>query len=360
MDLLPTHTNEETPVILGVDTHADAHVAVALDALGRRLGHKSVPSTEDGYAALVAWAEGFGALERAGVEGSGSFGVGLARFLRARGVEVVEVNRPNRQHRRTFGKHDTADAEAAARALQANTVAGEPKSADGPAEMVRALHVVRRSALKARTQAANQLRALLVTAPEELKAELRGLSTAKLVATAARFRPGGFPEDLRAATKLAMRSVARRHRRLSEEIAELEEQIAQLVSEAVPALASLRGIGTDTAASLLVAVGDNPQRLRSEASFARLCGVAPVPASSGKTVRHRLNRGGNRDANRALHVLALGRMSWDERTREYVARRTAEGKSKREILRCLKRYVAREVYRTLTAPDALPSSVSVP
>ena len=308
----------------------------------------------------MAWAEEFGTLDRAGIEGSGSFGVGLARFLRAKGVEVVEVNRPNRQHRRRFGKHDTADAEAAARALQANTATGEPKSADGPAEMVRALHVVRRSAVKARTQAANQLRALLVTAPEELKAELRGLSTAKLVATAARFRTGGRPQDPRAATKLAMRSVSRRHRWLSEEISELEEQIARLVAEAVPALASLRGVGTDTAASLLVAVGDNPQRLKNEASFARLCGVAPVPASSGKTVRHRLNRGGNRDANRALHVLALGRMSWDERTREYVARRTAEGKRKREILRCLKRYVAREVYRTLVAPRVLPPSLSVP
>jgi transposase len=356
---LHIHTEEETLVILGVDTHADAHVAVALDGLGRRLGHKTVPSTEAGYAALVGWAEEFGALARAGIEGSGSFGVGLGRFLRARGVEVVEVNRPNRQHRRRFGKHDTTDAEAAARALQADTVTGELKSADGIAEMVRTLHVARRSALKARTQAANQLRALLVTAPEELRAELRGLSTAKLVATAARFRPGDL-KDLRAMTKLAMRSVARRHQRLSEEIVELDEQIARLVSEAVPTLTSLRGVGTDTAASLLVAVGDNPERLKSEASFARLCGVAPVPASSGKTVRHRLNRGGNRDANRALYVLALGRMSWDKRTREYVARRTAEGKSKREILRCLKRYVAREVYRILTAPGALPSSVSVP
>jgi len=319
-----------------------------------------VPSTEAGYAMLVAWAEEFGTLGCAGIEGSGSFGVGLARFLRDRGVKVVEVNRPNRQHRRRFGKHDTADAEAAARALQANTSTGEPKSADGPAEMVRALHVARRSALKARTQAANQLHALLLTAPEELRAQLRGLPTAKLVATAARFRPGGLPKDLLAATKLAMRSLARRHRRLSEEIAELDEHISRLVSEAVPTLASLRGVGTDTAATLLVAIGDNPQRLKSEASFARLCGVAPVPASSGKTARHRLNRGGNRDANRALHVLALGRMSWDERTREYVARRTAEGKSKREILRCLKRYVAREVYGILTAPGALPSSVSVP
>src|SRR5215217_5222936 len=349
---------KETLVILGVDTHADEHVVVALDDFGRRLGHKTVPSTEAGYAALVAWAEELGTLLRAGVEGSGSFGVGLVRFLRARGVEVLEVNRPNRQHRRRFGKHDTADAEAAARALQADTATGEPKSADGPAEMVRALHVARRSALKARTQAANQLHALLVTSPEELRAELCDLSTAKLVA--ARFRPGSLSKDLRAATKLAMRSVARRHRRLSEEIAELEEQIAQLVSEAVPALVALPGVGTDTAASLLVAVGDNPERLKSEASFALLCGVAPVPASSGKTVRHRLNRGGNRDANRALHMLALGRMSWDERTREYVARRTAEGKSKREILRCLKRYVAREVYRILTAPGALPSYVSVP
>ena len=185
-------------------------------------------------------------------------------------------------------------AEAAARALQANTATGEPKkSADGPAEMVRALHVVRRSAVKARTQAANQLRALLVTAPEELKAELRGLSTAKLGATAARFRPGGRPQDLRPATKLALRSVSRQHRRLSEEIAELEEQIARLVAEAVPALASLRGMGTDTAASLLVAVGDNPERLKSEGAFARPCCVAPVPTSSGKTVRHRLNRGGS-------------------------------------------------------------------
>ena len=199
------------------------------------------------------------------------------------------------------------------------------------------MRVARRSAVKARTQAANQLRALLVTAPEELRAKLRGLSTTKLVATAARFRPGVLTNDLAEATKLAMRSVARRHRRLSEEIAELDEHLARLVAEAAPALTSVRGVGTDTAASLLLAAGDNPERLKSEAAFAHLCGAAPLQASSGKSVlRHRLNRGGNRDANRALHVLVLGRMSWDERTREYVARRTAEGKSKREILRCLK------------------------
>src|SRR5918993_3035232 len=212
MDFLPVHTTDvEALVVLGVDTHADTHVAVALDGLGRRLGSKTVSAKDAGYAQLVAWAESFGRLDRVGVEGSGSFGVGFARFLRAEGVQVVEVNRPNRQHRRRFGKHDTADAEAAARAVQAKSATGEPKSADGSAEMVRTLQVVRRSALKAHTQAANQLRALLVTAPEELKTGLLGLSTAKLVGKTARFRSGGLPEDVRDSTKLAMRSVARRY-----------------------------------------------------------------------------------------------------------------------------------------------------
>jgi transposase len=358
MDLLALET--ETPVILGVDTHADVHAAVALDGLGRRLGSKTVAATQAGYAELLAWAGGFGILDRVGVEGSGSFGVGLARFLRSKGVAIVEVNRPNRQHRRRFGKSDPADAEAAARAVLADTASGEPKTADGPVEMARVLRVARRSALKARTQAANQLRALLSTAPEGLRTELRGLSRDKLVTTAARFRPGDRPNDLGAATKLAMRCVARRHLRLSEEIAALDEQLDRLVAEAAPALVALRGVGTDTAASLLIAAGDNPERLKSEAAFAHLCGAAPVAASSGKTRRHRLNRGGNRDANRALYVIALGRMSWDERTRAYVARRTAEGKSKREIARCLKRFIAREVYRVLTSPPVSLRSLSGP
>ena len=275
-------------------------------------------------------------LEPAGIEGSGSFGVGLARFLRARGVEVVEVNRSNRQHRRRFGKHDTADAEAAARALQANTATGEPKSADGPAEMVRTLHVVRRSALKARTQAANQMRALLITAPEQLRAEVGEPSIDKLVKRAARFRLGESPDDVATATKFALRSVALRYRQLSEEISELGEQLDRLVAETAPELVAVKGLGTDTAVSLMIAAGDNPERLKSEAAFAHLCGVAPIPASSGKRVRHRLNRRGNRAANRALHIVALSRMSRDERTRNYVDKRTAEGKTKREIIRCLK------------------------
>jgi transposase len=229
----------------------------------------------------------------------------------------------------------------------AGTASGEPKGADGAAESLRALRVARRSAVKARTQAANQLHALVSTAPDELREVLRGLPTKHLAGKAARFRCGVGPADPAAATKFALRSVARRYRALSEEIAELDARIERLAREAAPALVALDGVGPDTAAALLIAAGDNPDRLRSEASFAHLCGAAPVQASSGKVLRHRLNPGGNRDANRALHVVALNRMRRDPRTRGYVARRTTEGKSKREAMRCLKRYIARETYRAI-------------
>jgi transposase len=213
--------------------------------------------------------------------------------------------------------------------------------------MIRALRAARRSAMKARTQAANQLQGLRVTAPDELLDRLRGLSTKELVSVAARFRIADDPRHVPAATKFALRSVARRYEALSAEIAELDLHLDRLVAQAAPELVSLPGIGTDHAATLLIVAGDNPQRLRSEASFASLCGVSPVQACSGKVVRHRLNRGGNRDANRALYMICMVRMGRDRRTKEYVARRTAEGKSRREIVRCLKRYVAREVYRVL-------------
>ena len=342
-------------VVLGVDTHLHSHVAVALDQLGRKLGALAVPATAKGYEALVSWAEGFGDVRCAGVEGTGSFGAGLSRRLRAEGIEVLEVERPKRRHLQRRGKSDPIDAEAAARAVLAGEAAGTPKSGDGRVEMIRAIRAARRSVVKARTQAANQLRALRVTAPEGLRHRLSGLSTRALVAAAAaRFRPGARPENPEEATKFAMRSVARRYRALSEEIAELGAQLGRLVSDVAPGLTSLVAVGTDHAATLLTAAGDNPERLRSEPSFASLCGVSPIPASSGKVVRHRLNRGGNRDANRALHLICVVRMRVDERTRAYVARRTAEGKSKKEILRCLKRYVAREVYRVLV-PTAAPS-----
>jgi transposase len=312
----------DAPVFLGVDTHSEAHVAVALDGAGGRLGELVVPNDRAGYARLWDWAMSLGILVAAGVEGTGSYGAGLSRFLRARGASVQEVNRTSRQHRRRHGKHDAGDAEAAARQVLSGTAAGEPKGADGAAESLRALRVARRSAVKAKTQAANQLHALLSTAPDELREGLRGLPTKHLAAKASRFRCGAGPVDPARATKLAMRSVARRHQALSGEIAELDAHIEALVEEAAPELVALEGVGPDTAAALLIAAGDNPERLKSEASFAHLCGATPVQVSSGKIVRHRLNRGGNRsanrdanrDANRALHVVALNRSKRDPRT----------------------------------------------
>jgi transposase len=354
-----TMTDAERPdtkaeVILGVDTHLDVHVAVAVDDLGRRLGESSVPTTANGYERLLRWAEAFGPVRCAGVEGTSSYGAGLARHLKARGIEVLEVERPKRQRRssRRKVKSDFSDAESAARAVLASETSGVPKSGDGCVEMIRALRAARRSAMKARTQAANQLQGMRVTAPEQLRCRLRGLSTKELVSVAARFRLADDPRDVPTATKFALRSVARRYEALSREIDELEVHLDRLVGQVAPELVSLPGIGTDNAATLLIVAGDNPQRLTSEASFASLCGVAPIEASSGKVVRHRLNRGGNREANRALYMICLARMRRDRRTQDYVARRTTEGKSKREIIRCLKRYVAREVYRVLISCGA--------
>ena len=336
-------------VTVGVDTHAEAHVGVALDHLGRRLGEVVIQNEVTGYGRLLEWALNLGKLNRVGVEGTGSFGAGLSRFLRSRGVRVVEVNRTSRQHRRRHGKYDAADAEAAARAVLSGDATGEPKAADGQVEMLRAMKVARRSAVKARTQAANQLHALVMTAPEQLRADLRGLPAKKLAQKVLRFRCKTELADPTAATKFALRSVGRRYRQLSEEISDLEEQIERLVKEAAPELVTLGGVGPDTAATLMIVAGDNPDRLRSEAAFANLCGAAPIEASSGKTVRHRLNPYGNREANRALYVVVLNRIRRESRTQRYLNRRTAEGRSKREIIRCLKRYVAREIYQNLTA-----------
>jgi transposase len=327
----------EARVTLGVDTHADVHVGVALDHLGRRLGTHAIPTTPAGYAELVTWARAFGPLERVGLEGTGSYGAGLARWLRQRGVAVVEVERPSRQTRRRRGTSDPLDAEAAARAVLAGTATGRPKAGDGPVELVRALQVARRSALRARTQAANHLHALVVTAPEPLRERGRALSLRKRVAAAAAVRPGATPATPTAATKLALRCVARRYQLLSAELEALDAQLTRLVAHVAPALLAVKGVGTDTAAVLLAAAGDNPDRVRSEAAFAPRCGAAPIPASSGKRTRFRLDRGGNRDANRVLPLLAVRRMAWDPRTRAYAARRTAEGTTTPEILRCSKR-----------------------
>lgn len=338
---------EPVRVIVGVDTHRDAHVAVALDHLGRRLDDLEIPTTAAGYQALLDWAQAFGEIDTVGVEGTNSYGAGLTRTLTAAGVAVVEVVRPNRQKRRLQGKSDPLDAENAARAVLSGEAVATPRhhSDDDAVEMLRVLRVARNTAMRARTQAINALRSVIVTAPDELRDQLRGLPTTEVIEIATRFRPSA--NDLNAATKQAMRSLARRYRYLDEEITELDTTIAELTAETAPQLLACFGVGPETASTLLVTAGTNPNRLKSEASFAMLCGVAPLPASSGPNTRYRLNRSGDRQANAALHRIALVRMRWDQTTRDYVERRLNEGKTKREIIRCLKRYIAREIYKIL-------------
>ena len=338
---------ETRPITGGVDTHLDVHVAAALDANGGVLGVESFPTTTAGFAELHAWLARFGPLGRVGVEGTGAYGAGLARFLRGVGVAVVEVDRPNRQARRRHGKSDTVDAVEAARAALSGRAAGVAKTADGNVEAIRALLVANRSGRDARIKCLNQIRHLGFTAPDELRERFRGVTVDTLARQAAALRPNPAGDPVVYATKLAMHTLGRRIVDIDADNARLDGELATLVRATAPSLVELYGVGIHTAAILLVAAGDNAERISSEAAFAHLCGVAPIHASSGKTTRHRLNRGGNRQANHALWRIVFTRMSSDPRTRAYVERRTIEGRSKREIIRVLKRYVAREVYRHL-------------
>lgn len=327
----------------GVDTHADTHTVAALDGLGRLLGHETFPATCRGFAQLLRWLRRWGDLAAVGVEGTGSYGAGLARYLSGQGVRVVEVDRPDRKARRRNGKSDPADAEAAARAVQSGTAAGIPKARDGAVESIRALRVARRTALKAQVAAHNALLHLAITAPDPLREQLVGLKGKALVTVCAGLRPGADLTDPAQGTKRALRRLARRYQQLAVEIAEADEDLRALITQVAPDLLARHGVGIDVAGQLLVTAGDNPDRLHSDASFAALCGASPVPASSGRTDRHRLNRGGDRAANCALYWVVLVRMAHHEPTRAYVARRRAQGLTTKEIMRCLKRYVAREL-----------------
>ncbi len=355
-----TTTVQALPVEVagGVDTHEDTHTAAVIDSAGRKLGDGQFPATSAGYRQLLAWLRSFGALLIVGVEGTGVYGAGLARYLTAEGVAMVEVDRPDRKARRFAGKSDPLDAEAAARAALAGVRTGVPKDRSGQVEALRNLRVARRCAVDQRADCQRRIKSLIVTAPELLRAQLRALSTTRLVKTAAALRPDlariGEPEQ---AVKAALRSLARRHLELSEEIAELDALIEPLVADINPDLLARTGVGADVAGQLLVTVGQNAERLRSEPAFAMLCGAAPIPASSGKTHRHRLNRGGDRQANAALYRVVLCRMRWDPRTRAYVARRTKEGLSKKDIIRCLKRMIARELYYLLRPARAAENLV---
>lgn len=339
---------ESVAIVGGVDTHGALHHAAVLDMVGRRLGDREFPATEAGYAAMLGWLHDFGNLQTVGIEGTGSYGAGLARHLHRAGVRVLEVPRPDRRTRRQVGKSDPIDADSAARTVLAGAKTTAPKFATGVVESIRMLRVARSGALKAKTAAVNTLRAIVITSPEPIRSQLRGLSRVQLVSTCRRLRPdlADLADPLQA-TKASLRSVAERAFNLTTEAAELERQLSTLLAEAAPATMGIFGLGTDTAAALLVSVGDNPDRLRSESALARLAGAAPIPASSGQTKRHRLHRGGDRSANQALHVAVVVRLRYCERTRAYAKRRRAEGLSSLEIIRCLKRYLVREVFGAL-------------
>lgn len=342
-------------VTVGVDTHLEVHVARAKDELGRLIAETSVATTPAGYSELLAWARRLGEVAAFGIEGTGSYGAALSRYLAGQGETVREVIRPNRQRRRRNGKSDPADADAAASAVLSGEDAGVPKGGDDKVEMIRTLRVARATGIKARTQAANALHALVVTAPAGLRESLRHLSRAELVRTCAAFRPGQLT-DPTVATKTALRSLAGRYQALDAEIKTLDASLERLITSAAPRLVAIFGVGPDCAGALLVAAGDNPERLHSEQAFSMLCGASPVEASSGKVTRHRLNRGGNRQANAALHRVVVTRIGRDKKTQEYMARRQSEGKSNTEIVRCLKRYVAREVYHALKATKPEPAA----
>lgn len=332
-------------VIGGVDTHKDLHVAAVVDEHNRVLGSQCFPTTRHGYKQMLAWMRSFGQLRRVGVEATGTYGAGLLRYLQNAGVEVREVTTPDSGDRRKRGKNDDLDAQNAAHAAFAGKRTVTPKTRDGMIESLRVLKACRKTAVAARRVALQMIHNTVVCAPDELRDTLRKLTRMELIRTLAAWRPDMTDyRNVASAYRIALKSLARRYLELHDEIADLDAMIAAIVDELAPALVTRNSIGHASAAQLLLTAGDNSERLHSEASFAALCGVSPVPASSGKTTRHRLNRGGDRAANSALHIIAIGRLRTDPRTKSYIAKRIAEGHSKLEAIRCLKRYIAREIF----------------
>ena len=336
-------------IVVGVDTHKYAHVAVALDQVGAVLDRTTITVDRAGYARLRQWALELGDQVEFGVEGCGSYGAGLVSHLRRAGHRVVEVNQPDRRIRYLRGKNDTIDAENAARAVLAGTATAVPKTADGSVEMIRQVKIAKDTAVKARSQAIITLKTIIVTAPAELREQLQPLNDRELIAACRglRYETMSDPTD---AACYTLRALAERYHHLDSEARLHNRVLATLTDRAAPALISLFGVAADSAAELLLVAGDNAERIRSEAALAKLCGACPVPASSGQTFRHRLNRGGHRQANAALHRILIVRMRFHEPTITYTARRTAEGKTKKEILRCLKRLLIREIYQIVVAP----------
>ena len=338
----------------GIDTHKDIHVVAVIDGVGRLIATAAFATTAKGYDQLYGWLVAGGPIESVGIEGTGSYGAGITALLSGHGVVVVEVNRPDRQLRRRHGKTDTIDAEAAARSALNEQASGIAKTHDGIVESIRLHRLALTTLRKSRTAAINTLRSVLITAPAALRDELEPLTAPALFARCSRLRVDSAPSaDPGHAAKQTLRTLARQIAAVDTELDKLRAGLTTLAESANPELMAARGIGVDSASALLITAGDNPERMRSESAFASLCGASPIEASSGRTVRHRLNRGGDRQANSALWRIAMIRLNTDPRTQMYAARRRADGKTEREILRCLKRHIAREIYRLLTDPRAV-------
>ena len=344
-----------TEVIGGVDTHADTHTVAALDQIGRLLGTATFPATLPGFRDLIAWLHSHGRCDRVGVEGTGSYGMALTQHLQASGITVSEVNRPDRSSRRAHGKDDPTDAVSAARAVLAEDRIAIPKDHTGIVEAIRNVLCAYNLMVKQRAHLQTQFKSLLATAPDTIRAMLQQHNTTQMITTAARYRPNldelNRPEH---AIKLTLQAIARQHQTLTATITDLNQTLDQLTRQQRPDLRAQLGYGPINTAQLICTYGDNPDRIHSEAAFAKLCGTAPIAASSGKTVRHRLNRGGDRQANCAIHTIMLTRLRHDPRTRAYRDRKTAEGKSKRDAYRCLKRFITREIYNYLSQPPTTP------
>ncbi|UZX05047.1 IS110 family transposase [Arthrobacter sp. CDRTa11] len=347
---------EHLKVIAGIDTHTDTHHVAIISETGRHVADQEFLAVESGYRKIIEFITGFGPVVAAGVEGTGSYGAELARILTKEGIQVLEVMRPNRQGRRLQGKSDPLDAYQAAESVLAGRSTATPKARDGAVESLRVLRAERATAMRARVAVMNQVQGILVSAPEPLRAKYRGLGSAAIIAALEKTRPAGNISEPLNATATALKRLAHRYRALHQEIALIDAELDTIITTHAPLLRDLHGVGTDVASQLLVTVGDNPQRIGTEAQFAALVGVAPIPASSGKTTRHRLSRGGDRQANKAIHSVVLVRMMSDSRTKTYVTRRRAEGKSTKEIMRCLKRYIAREIYEQLLHPHPAPDA----
>jgi transposase len=347
-------------VVGGVDTHKMTHHAAVLDAAtGKLLDEQEFQATSAGYRALLGWLRQHGEVLKVGVEGTGSYGAGLQRHLHEHNISVIEVARPNRQDRRARGESDPIDAINAARAVLSESATTTPKDRQGFVEAVRLIRTTRRSAAKARRAAISQMHGLLWCAPDDLRDKLAGFNRAALVARCARLRipADAAVDDPAVAARRMLRRLAKRIQTLDDEIAEANDELHAILNAHAPNLMAIHGVGPEAAGQLLTTAGENVDRLTSEAALARMCGVAPIPASSGNTSRHRLHRGGDRDANSAIHMIVINRLRWHEPTRAYLDKRTRDGKTKKMTIRCLKRAVARELYRALRADLVIPQQL---